>query len=178
MDSHIDLARDLAGAIGRAPACALDLGSGAGIPGLVLALEWPASSWVLLDAGERRTVVLAEAVERLGLADRVEVVCQRAEVAGRDPRHRGGYDLVTARSFGAPAVTAECGAPLLRVGGVLAVTEPPDAHARWPAAGLELLGLSLGPSSDSPNLQQLLAVEACPDRYPRRVGVPAKRPLF
>jgi len=164
--------------LGAAPARALDLGSGAGVPGLVLALHWPESRWILLDAGVRRATVLTQAVTALGLDARVGVVCARAEEAGQNPAHRGHYDLVTARSFGAPAVTAECGAPFLRVGGILAVTEPPDATSRWPVEGLATFGLAPGASSTTPNAQQLIAVSPCPDRYPRRTGVPAKRPLF
>ena len=164
--------------IGTAPSRALDLGSGAGVPGLVLAVHWPESSWVLLDAGERRTLALRSALEQLDLVGRVEVVWGRAEDVGRDSSHRGAYDLVTARSFGPPAVTAECGAPFLRPGGMLAVTEPPDASSRWPAVGLAELGLVPGRSTESPRAQLLLAAEACSSRYPRRVGVPTKRPLF
>ena len=65
-----------------------------------------------------------------------------AEDAGRDAEWRGGFDLVTARSFGAPAVVAECGAPFLRVGGRLVVSEPPsDGPTRWPVEGLAAVGL-------------------------------------
>ena len=113
-------------------------------------------------------------------------VAGRAEEVARDPAHRGGYDLVTARSFGAPAVTAECAAPLLRVGGELLVSEPPEATTseRWPRDGLAELGLG-GPerqvvdASGVPvHLVRLVLEEACGERYPRRVGVPSKRPLF
>jgi 16S rRNA (guanine527-N7)-methyltransferase len=148
------------------------------VPGLVLALHWPGSRWTLLDAGVRRAALLTQAVSALGLADRVDVLCARAEDAGRDPAHRGRYDLVTARSFGAPAVTAECGAALLHPGGILAVTEPPDGSARWPDDGLALLGLTLGTASSAPRAQLIRANAPCPERYPRRTGVPAKRPLF
>jgi 16S rRNA (guanine527-N7)-methyltransferase len=160
---------------------ALDLGSGAGIPGLVLALAWPDSRWVLLDAGERRVAHLRDAVTELALADRVEVRLQRAEVAGRDPGLRAGFDLVVARGFGPPPVTAECASPFLRVGGRLAVSEPPDdPEDRWDEAGLGQLGLRRGPLLAEPgaSVQVLEQVAPCPDRFPRRVGIPAKRPLW
>lgn len=168
----------MTGTIATLPSRALDLGSGAGVPGLVLAVEWPDSTWVLLDAGERRTTVLQQAVIDLGVGSRVTVICGRAEGLGHDPAHRGTYDLVTSRSFGPPAVTAECGAPFLRVGGVLAVTEPPDEQPRWPAEGLAELGLVAGHTTEAPRTQQLIASAPCPDRYPRRIGIPVKRPLF
>ena len=176
---HVDHALGLAHAVTHVPGHALDLGSGAGVPGLVLALWWPESTWVLLDSGQRRVAVLEAAVESLGLEARVTAVCGRAEDLGREGRLRGRFDLVTARSFGAPAVTAECGAPFLRVGGILAVTEPPADDARWPAAGLGELGLTpLGPHPGPPRVQFLQQATPCPDRYPRRVGIPTKRPLF
>ena len=162
------------------PNHAVDLGSGAGVPGLVLALLWPQSRWALLDANERRTTFLAEALVTLNLATRVEVVVARAEVVGRQPDRRGTADLVVARGFGPPAVVAECAAPLLRVGGTLIVAEPPGgAPDRWPASGLELLGLvEDGRATDPVALQRLRQAVPCPDRYPRRVGIPLKRPLF
>lgn len=159
------------------PASAVDLGSGAGIPGLALAGLWPDSRWVLVDAALRRTRLLEDAVANLGWTGRVSVVHGRAEDLGRDPRHRGGYDLVTARLFGPPAAAAECGAPFLRRHGVLAVTEPPDAGPdRWPRAGLVPLGLELLEPGDG--LQCFRAIAPPEDRFPRKAGVPVRRPLF
>jgi 16S rRNA (guanine527-N7)-methyltransferase len=166
-------------ALGEVPSSALDLGSGGGLPGLPLALAWPSSRWVLLDGRVVRAEFLERAVERLGLADRVTVVGDRAEVAGRG-EWRGSFAAAFARSFGGPAVTAECAAPFLRVGGHLVVAEPPGGEpARWPVEGLDLLGLEPGRTVTGPTAVQLLVqVRPCPDRYPRRVGIPAKRPLF
>ena len=176
---HVTHARGFAAGLDEPPARFLDLGSGGGVPGLVLALAWPSASAVLLDAGERRADFLREAVGRLGLGERVEVVRGRAEELGRAPELRGAFDLVVARAFGPPAATAECGAPFLRVGGKLVVSEPPEPGDRWPADGLAQLGLARGLSWRAPHAyQSLVQIEACPDRYPRRVGRPAKRPLF
>ena len=173
---HVEHARGFAAAAGAPPGRACDLGSGGGLPGLVLALGWPASSWVLLDANRRRSAFLARAVASLGLEQRVEVHCARAEEAGREPGVRAAFDLVVARSFGPPPATAECAAPLLRVGGRLVVSEPPEPAERWPAAGLALLGLRRLPGP--PAYAVLEQAEPCPDRFPRRTGIPAKRPLF
>jgi 16S rRNA (guanine527-N7)-methyltransferase len=157
----------------------VDLGSGGGLPGLPLALLWPASEWILLDGNLRRTAWLADAVSALGLQQRVEVVRARAEDAGRGPL-RGGADLVVARSFAGPAATAECAAPLLKQGGVLIVAEPPGGHPdRWPATGLDLLGLEpSGQLAEPVAFQRLTQVRLCEERYPRPNGRPAKRPLF
>jgi len=156
----------------------LDLGSGGGVPGLVLAVALPQSRWVLLDSQQRRTVFLADAVERLGLGDRVEVRCQRAEDAGRSEL-RGTLDGVVARGFSGPAATAECAAPLLKVGGHLVIAEPPGAPERWSASRLSELGLELDGLQATPiALRRFVQRSWCPERFPRRNGLPRKRPLF
>lgn len=143
----------------------------------MLALHWPESSWTLLDANQRRTAFLEQAVAELGLAHRVAVVCERAERAARNERWRGGFDLVVARSFGPPAVTAECAVGFLRVAGHLVVSEPPaDDATRWPADALVRLGLEDAGRHGSVRL--FVQVSAPPDDVPRRVGIPAKRPRW
>ena len=185
LEGQVDHARGFALALEAAgiaqPYSALDLGSGGGIPGLVLALAWPGARFTLLDAGRRRAAFLRRAVLRCGLEERVTVVEGRAEEAGRDPRQRGAYQLVVARSFGPPATTAECAAPFLGVRGALVVSEPPDEDegARWSEAGLALLGM--GPPllvRETFGYAVIPQVSSCPERFPRRVGVPSKRPLF
>jgi len=168
----------------------LDLGSGGGLPGLVVALECPRATVVLLDASQRRCAFLSRAVSRLGLADRVSVVHDRAERSGRAPAHRAAYDGVLARSFGPPAVLAECAAPFLRLGGWIVVSEPPVApgggvapknptRRRWPAGPLREVGLEpVEYVQEGFGYQILRQLELCPERFPRRNGVPAKSPLF
>ena len=154
----------------------LDLGSGGGVPGLVVALALPALDVVLLDAQLRRTAFLESAVEELRLDARVRVVRGRAEKVGREPVWRATQDAVTSRGFGPPAVTAECAAPFLVVGGRLVVSEPPTEEDRWPPA-VEQLGLAVeGVAASDVRLMVLRQVAACPERFPRRA--PAKRPLF
>ena len=171
------------GADGRsATGVALDLGSGAGLPGLPLALAWPESQWTLVDAGDPAGGVPG----RGGAGARARatgstVVEGRAEELGHDVRLRGRFDLVVARGFGPPAVTAECAAGFLAVGGVLVVSEPPGGRPdRWPAAGLAPLGLEPETTfaTGGASYQVLRQREPCPDRFPRRPGIPAKRPLF
>lgn len=172
---------------GAPPALVADLGSGGGIPGLILAAEWASSAFVLIEAATRRSIFLREAIRELGWTSRVDVDSRRAELVGRDPSRRGRFDLVTARSFAAPPVTAECASPLLRPGGVLVVAEPPradDPGDRWPSTGLGELGLVAEEGSNSSSytfsytFKRLRQAAPCPDRYPRRVGVPQKRPIF
>jgi 16S rRNA (guanine527-N7)-methyltransferase len=186
--AHIEHALGFAAGSEEGPQRFLDLGSGGGVPGLVLAARWPASEVVLLDAAARRCGFLREAVARLGWENRVGVVRARAEEAGRRADLRGRFDLVVARGFGPPPVTAECGAPFLAPGGRLVVSEPPGGGVeareargteRWPAAGLALVGLA--PERvwvTRYHYRSLVLEHRCPDRFPRRTGVPAKRPLF
>lgn len=197
LSAQIDHALGFAEAVGTvlgtdwAPPSFLDLGSGGGLPGLVLADRWPTAQAVLLDAGARRADELLRAVDALGWADRVRVVRDRAESAGRDLTLRASQDLVVARSFGPPAATAECGAPFLVLNGLLVVSEPPlvpdrrpvqpvvGHDDRWPADQITRLGLEAIAFAQVPfGYQVLHQVEVCPERYPRRDGVPAKRPLF
>jgi 16S rRNA (guanine527-N7)-methyltransferase len=176
------LALDMAHAVDAPPRTALDLGTGAGIPGLVLALHWPESRWVLLDANQRRSLFVNDVVQRQlpAVGKRVRVCHERAEVAGHRPELRRRFELVVARGFGPPAVTAECGAPFLEVGGVLVVAEPPGgAPDRWPRDGLARAGLELDAFGGTVgSWVRLCQRVVCPDELPRRTGLPAKRPLF
>jgi 16S rRNA (guanine527-N7)-methyltransferase len=144
---------------------------------LVLACRWPASHWILLDAQARRGAFLQDAVATLGLADRVQVLVDRAERAAHDPDLRGTVDLVTARSFGPPAVTAECAVGFLRTGAHLVVSEPPkDDPARWPPTGVAALGLQ--DEGRHGGVRLLTCVEPVDASLPRREGVPAKHPRW
>ena len=164
----------------------VDLGSGGGLPGLVLAVAFPSCMIALVEGSTRRAAWLTSAVERLGLAAHVVVLGERAELLGRSERWRERAAIVTARAFGPPAVVAECAAPLLLPGGSLVVSEPPDAGPessltrRWPETGLS--GLGFGPAeptlSKDRHFVTVPLLAPCPDRFPRRVGVPSKRPIF
>jgi len=179
VEAHIEHARGFASAFGGVPRRVADLGSGGGVPGLVLAERWETTAFVLIDANGRRTAFLVEAVAALALGERVSVVRDRAEVVGRDIAHRGTYDGVVARGFGPPAVTAECAAPLLAVGGLLVVSEPPEERGRWPVDGLREVGMVADSTVEGAARYQLVRqVAPCADRFPRRVGIPVKRPLW
>ncbi len=187
---HIDHARSMAAAVEAIepalttdPAAAyLDLGSGAGLPGLYLATRWR-SRGALLDSNRRRCAFLRDAVAALDVADRVEVVEARAEVAARETRLRGSFTAVLARSFAGPAVTAECATGFLAPGGILAVSDPPlstpmDAAARWDAEGLAGLGLEQLEVVTGARAMALFRKVGESHRWPRRDGLPAKRPLW
>jgi 16S rRNA (guanine527-N7)-methyltransferase len=162
----------------------LDLGSGGGLPGLVIAAYRPELELTLLEARQRACRFLREAVSSLDRPD-VAVVEGRAEEAARRADLREAFDAVIARSFGPPAVTAECAVGFLRIAGRLVVSEPPDEEglevtsARWPIGGLEQIGFG-GPVRDARPDGSFVLLEKvrCDERWPRRVGIPAKRPLW
>ena len=137
--------------------------------------------WTLLDSRAKSTTFLEAAVTELGLTRFVTVREGRAETCARSEL-RGAFDLVCARSFGAPAVTAECAVGFLRRGGLLVVSEPPGEEAseeRWPSAGLGELGLEkLTVTPGAFRFRILRMRQDCPERFPRRTGIPQKRPLF
>jgi 16S rRNA (guanine527-N7)-methyltransferase len=185
LEPHVRQALAFAEAVGDVPIRAVDLGSGGGLPGLVLATSsWSTTELTLLDAGEQRTRFLERSVATLGLEPRVKVARGRAELLARSDL-RGTFDAVVARAFGAPAVVAECAAAFLLPGGMLVVSEPPAVdgltNPRWDHdEELAQLGLVRDGSLeiDGCRFQRLRAAAPCPDRFPRRDGVPAKRPLF
>ncbi len=168
-------------ALDREPADFVDLGTGGGVPGLVLALRWARATGLFVDSSRRRCAALREAVVRLGLEARIEVLEERAEVVGRREAYRERFEVVTARSFAEPAVTAEIAAGLVKEGGVLVVSDPPDPDPRrWPATGL--LDLGFGPAELVGGAEAHFAVVrkvvSAPEVFPRPVGRPAKRPLW
>lgn len=165
---------------GVKPCAFLDLGSGGGLPGLVLAARWGASTAVLLDASARRTAFLRKAVDTLGWTGRVTIAEGRAEVLARDPALRQAFPLVVSRSFAAPAVTAEIGGAFLAVGGMLVVSEPVDGTERWPEERLPELGLAPAVIARGERARIALIERVAPveERWPRGDGVPAKRPLW
>ena len=119
----------------------LDLGSGGGIPGLVLAVRRPDLSFVLLDRRTARTDLVIRLVHRLGVADRVRVVAGDAASVAKQVGYRGQFDTVVSRSFGGPEVTAQRAAPFLQPGGILVASEPPETLSRWDTPGVVRTGL-------------------------------------
>ena len=159
-----------------------DLGTGGGLPGLIIAKCLPDAEIVLLDGRRGRIDLLEDAVEVITGGERLRPVCERAELFARRLEERGTYDVAVARGFARPAVTAECAAPLLRLGGLLIVSEPPDedrSRSRWDGDALRLLGLEIEfLVRRGFHFALLRRTGRCSDEYPRRVGIPEKRPLF
>ena len=162
------------------PTSLLDLGSGGGIPGLVLAEAW-ACPTVLLDAMEKRCRSLREYLAYEGAPQAVRVVCGRAEELARDRDLERSSELLVMRSFGPPSAAAECAARFVATGGLIIVSEPPleESELRWDAEGLNTLGLRLlGAVTTSHRFVVIEKVAETSELYPRRNGLPTKRPLW
>ena len=127
-----------------------DLGSGAGVPGLVVAEALPEASIVLVDRRAKRTDALTLAVASLGWRGRVSVICADVEELLRDPDHAAQYDAVISRGFGPHETTLRLSAGLVRPGGVVVVSEPPEGSPeRWRPDLVAELGLT-GPDRLGP----------------------------
>lgn len=157
------------------PTRCLDVGSGVGLPGLLLAHLIPESQWLLLDASERRCDLARQAVEACELEPRVEVCHGRVEDLAREPEFRRGFDLVVSRLFAPFAETAECCLPLVGDGGRMVVSCSEEALTTWQEADLTALGASFDGSwrTESGLYVGLVGVAGLVSRYPRRG--PARR---
>ena len=133
--------RQFVGALAGITGTVMDIGTGAGVPGLIIAVDRPDLTLVLTDRREARMDALARGVTAMGIRDRVKVLKADVAVLGQSPEHAAVYDAVVCRGFASPDVTATLARPLLKNGGTLIVSEPPVADpSRWPADLLDRLG--------------------------------------
>lgn len=164
----------------------MDLGSGGGIPGLILAIAMPELSFTLLDATGKKVLFQRDVIEALGL-ENVRAVQGRAEELGHDINWRNDFDLVTARAVTSLSALMELGLPFVSMKGWLVLPKGNDIEEELgiarKAAGklggtivsyeeLEQVG-----SDVSTRLVLVRKDQATPNTYPRRVGLPAKSPL-
>ena len=166
----------------------VDLGAGAGFPGVPLKIAFPGIRLTLVESVAKKTAFLDTLVAGLGLHD-VDVVTMRAEELGRTEGYRGQFDVALARGVGAMPVLVEYALPLCKGHGTLVAWKGEDGPAETQAADhalAELGGKVAGVHSMkdlSPPLppdRWLVTVEKVrrtPGKYPRRIGVPAKQPL-
>ena len=165
---------------------AIDVGAGAGFPGLPCRIVCPGLRLTLLEATGKKVRFLEHIVSRLGLAD-VEVIKGRAEELGRDAAHRERYDLALARAVAALPVLVEYVLPFCRLGGLFVAQKGSegDAEARAAAGAIATLGgalrrivhLELPHLAEPRSLVVIEKVAPTPEKYPRRPGIPSKRPL-
>jgi 16S rRNA (guanine527-N7)-methyltransferase len=171
---------------GKAPARVIDVGTGGGFPGLPLKLLYPEMQLILADSVAKKTAFLSLVVQELGL-DGVTVVTERAEALGQMAEHRQQYDLAVARAVAGLPVLVEYLLPLVKVGGIMLAQKGKTAFKELAEAdnAITTLGGKAHPPvevtlPDTPEKRYLLVIEKhspTPEQFPRRVGIPTKRPL-
>jgi 16S rRNA (guanine527-N7)-methyltransferase len=184
------------------PSRTLDIGTGAGLPGVPLKILYPAMELTLVDSVQKKVAFLCHLIDRLGL-EGVEVLAERSEHLARDEIYRQRFDLVLSRGVAKLVTLAELALPFCSLGGTFIAMkkgevdeEVAEAQQAIDALGgrlrqvkwirlEELTGGELSGSVDSEKSgkeeRALVVIDkltATPDRYPRRPGIPRKRPLF
>jgi 16S rRNA (guanine527-N7)-methyltransferase len=169
------------------PLRGIDIGSGAGFPGIPLKIYCPQMRIVLVEATGKKVDFCRHVIAHLALRD-IEAIHSRAEDLAHDPDHREQYDLVFARAVADMSVLAEYTLPFCRIGGLVIAQKGARAREEAQAAEhainllggrvqraipIELLGLA-----ETRHLVVIAKVARTPPRYPRRPGMPSKRPLM
>ena len=162
----------------------LDLGTGGGLPGLVLAYRHPAVAWVLVDATTKKAEAVREFAAALGLAN-VTVIAGRAESLAHEPQHRGAYQGVVSRAVAQLPVLVELCRGFVPDGGLVVAMKGPAWEAEVARArgamtqlGLELVHSRRLPLEDRDSwVVTMRANGAPPTGFPRRDGIPRQQPL-
>ena len=163
-----------------------DVGSGAGFPGLALKIMLPEAEVTLIEATQKKVRFLEHMIQTLGF-DQIEVLPQRAEDVGQSAVHREHYDVVLARAVAHLAVLAEYCLPLCRPGGRMIAPKGEDAESEAEESaqaiallGGRLVGIKPVQIADIHSDRYLVVIDKdtrTPAAYPRRAGIPSKRPL-
>jgi 16S rRNA (guanine527-N7)-methyltransferase len=171
---------------GMPPLRLVDVGTGAGFPGIPLKIVYPNMRVTLVESVGKKAMFCQHIVSKLGLEE-VEVIQARAENLGQDPEHRETYDYAVARAVASLNVLSEYLLPLVRVGGTMLAQkgESGPAEAQSAEKTMKLLGgklkqlipVHLPGVADDRYLVLVEKVAATPPKYPRKAGVPMKTPL-
>jgi 16S rRNA (guanine527-N7)-methyltransferase len=167
----------------------IDVGSGAGFPGLALKIALPELDVVLVEATGKKAEFLSYLKDSLALGE-VEVLAERAELVARRGGYREAFDIATARAIGSLKLVMELTLPFCKIGGVLIAQRGGDAEEEAALATKASNTLGGGVPSVEPAFASLAAdaetrgsiavvrkLSETSDRFPRRDGIPAKRPL-
>jgi 16S rRNA (guanine527-N7)-methyltransferase len=161
----------------------VDVGSGGGLPGLPLKIALPGLTMTLVEADQAKAAFLVRACAALGLRD-VEVIARRAEDLGRDARYRESFDVAVARALAPMPVLAELCLPLVRVGGRLLAQKTEGEELEFSGRAIDAMGGVLNRVVAAPSSARQAGtvvivdkVRPTPPAYPRRPGVPARKPL-
>ncbi|MHC1783237.1 MAG: 16S rRNA (guanine(527)-N(7))-methyltransferase RsmG [Anaerolineaceae bacterium] len=172
---------------GFVPQRVVDIGTGAGFPGIPLKIVCPSIQLTLVESVGKKADFCRLVIAALGL-ERVEVLQMRAEDMGQDPRYREKFDLATARAVANLPILSEFLLPLVRVGGNVVAQKGENGPAEAQAAekAIHLLGGRLAQVKHTliPGVVEerflilIQKVATTPPQYPRRPGIPAKKPIL
>jgi len=161
----------------------VDVGSGGGLPGLALKIARPDLTVTLVEADHDKAAFLVRACAALLLHD-VDVVAKRAEEVGHDPLYRETFDVAVARALAPMPVLAELCLPLVKVGGRLVAQKTASEEVERAGRAIEAMGGALNRVAAAPSAARgagtvviVDKVRPTPPAYPRRPGVPARKPL-
>jgi len=164
----------------------VDVGSGGGVPALPIAVVLEDFDFLCIESAAKKTRVLEELCETIGL-NRVTILGDRVERVGHDPQWRERADWATARGVGSLATTCELTLPLLRTGGRFLAQKGADVQRELADAQSALIQIGgrageiidVGPERRTTRRMVVIIekIAPTPDRFPRRAGLPAKRPL-
>ena len=172
--------------LNAAPRSLIDVGTGAGFPGIPLKLMLPNMRLTLVESIQKKAGFCTHVVEKLGLRQ-VQILPERAEDVGQDPAHRESYDLATARAVAAMPTLVEYLLPLVRIGGLVIMQKGESAQLealksekviqRLGGKIRVILPVELPGVADERYLVVLEKVARTSADFPRRTGLPAKQPL-
>lgn len=185
LDKHIEDSRQLLEYMPISRQKIIDIGSGAGFPGMILALDSPQAEFTLVESDLKKSRFLKRVVAELNLTN-VEVIRSRVEELGRELDYREQFDICTCRAVASMNVILEYGFPLLKVGGKMVQwkginyqQEIAEAHNALRLLRAEVSGVvryTLMEDRDRA-LVVVKKLKTTPEEYPRRTGIPTKRPL-
>ena len=170
----------------RDPHRMIDVGAGAGFPGVPIKIARPAVELTLLETTRKKCEFLQAVIAELGL-DNAVVVNARAEEAGRDPAHREAYDVAVARAVAEMPVLSEYLLPFVKIGGLAVAQKSKEAPREVGRAGAaiatlggrlkKIVPVTVPGLAEQRYLVVLEKIAPTPAKYPRRAGVPSKKPI-
>jgi len=158
----------------------IDIGCGAGFPGIPLKIEYPQIELTLIDSINKKIDFVQHVIKTLSLSG-TEAVCSRAEDLGQNPKYREQFDIAVSRAVAKLNVLCEYCLPFVGVGGLFIAQKGPDIEDEINSAGnaIRSLGgkIQRRIQVDSGYVLVIEKTSRTPDDYPRRAGIPSKKPI-
>jgi 16S rRNA (guanine527-N7)-methyltransferase len=164
----------------------IDIGTGAGLPGIPVKIMFPDIKLALLEATTKKAEFLRHITQKLGLND-IDIIVERAETIAHFPEYRESFDAVISRAVGPFAILAELTLPFCKIGGVFTPMKKGNINTEVEHAtnSIELMGgklrkivdIDLEEFKDQRHIALVDKISPTPEKYPRRPGIPKKRPI-